>query len=115
MRFTQLVSQHMYFFLINHLAVVLFILCVCSVVSDSATPWTVTYQAPLSIGFSREEYWSELPFPSPEDLPDAGIKIASLVSPALAGGFFNTGATWEAPCFRNKETDIKNVNYPPHP
>ena len=39
-----------------------------------ATPWTVTYQAPLSMGFSRQEYWSGLPFPSPGDLPDAGIE-----------------------------------------
>ena len=39
-----------------------------------ATPWTVAYQAPLSVGFSRQEYWSGLPFPSPGDLPDTGIK-----------------------------------------
>ena len=44
------------------------------------TPWTVACQAPLSMGFSRQEYWTELPFPSPEDLPDPGIKPAS---PAL--------------------------------
>ena len=44
------------------------------------TPWTVTYQAPLSMGFSRQEYWSGLPFPSPGDLPDAGIEPGS---PAL--------------------------------
>ena len=46
------------------------------------TPWTVARQAPLSMGFSRQEYWSGLPFPFPEDLPDPGIKITS---PALAG------------------------------
>jgi len=50
-----------------------------------ATPWTVACQAPLSMGFSRQEYWKELPFPSPEDLPDLGIKPAS-----LAGRFFTT-------------------------
>ena len=45
----------------------------CSVVSDSlGTPWTVARQAPLSIEFSRQEYWSELPFPTPGDLPDTG-------------------------------------------
>ena len=60
------------------------------------TPWTVAHQAPLSMGFSNQEYWSGLPFPSPGDLPDPGIKPASLSSPALAGGFFTTGATWEA-------------------
>ena len=46
-----------------------------SVVSDSATPWTVAHQAPSSMGFSRQEYWSGLPFPSPGDLPDPGINI----------------------------------------
>ena len=64
-----------------------------SVVSDFGTPWTVACQAPLSIGFSRQEYWSGLPFPSLEDLPNLGIKPASPaspVSPALADGFFTT-------------------------
>ena len=42
-----------------------------SVVSDSATPWTVAHQAPLCMGFSRQEHWTVLPFPSPDDLPDA--------------------------------------------
>ena len=51
-----------------------------SVVSDSATPWTVAHQAPLFMGFSRQEYWSGLPFPSPGDLPDPGIEPRS---PAL--------------------------------
>ena len=45
--------------------------------SDSATPWTVAYQAPPSMGFSRQECWSGLPFPSPEDLPDPGIEPRS--------------------------------------
>ena len=48
--------------------------------SDSATPWTVAYQAPLSMGFPRQAYWSGLPFPSPEDLPNPGIEPGS---PAL--------------------------------
>ena len=52
----------------------------CSVLSDSVTPWTVACQAPLSMGFSRQEYRSELPFPSPGDLPNLGIKPGS---PAL--------------------------------
>ena len=63
---------------------------------DSATPWTVAHQAPLSLEFSRQEYYSGLPFPSPGDLPYPGIEPMSLVSPALAGGFFITSATWEA-------------------
>ena len=49
------------------------------------TQWTVARQSPLSMGFSRPEYWSGLPFPLPGDLPDAGIKPGSLMSPALAG------------------------------
>ena len=56
------------------------------------TPWTVARQVPLSMGFSRREYWSGLPFPSPEDLPHLGIKPAPLKSPKLAGGFFTTSA-----------------------
>ena len=58
-----------------------------------ATPWTVAYQLPLSMGFPWEEYWSGLPFPSLEDLPDPGIKPTSLMAPALAGMFFITSAT----------------------
>ena len=53
-----------------------------------ATPWTVACQAPLSVGFSRHEYWSGFPCPPPGDLPDAGMEPVSLVSPSLAGGFF---------------------------
>ena len=45
--------------------------------------------------FSRQEYWSGLPFPSPGDFPNPGIEPSSLTSPALAGGFFTTSATWE--------------------
>ena len=52
----------------------------CSIVSDSVIPWTVTLQAPLSMGFPRQEYWSGFPFPSPGELPDPGIKPGS---PAL--------------------------------
>ena len=60
------------------------------------TLWTVACQMPLSMGFSRQEYWSGLSFPLPGDLPDPGIKPTSLMSPALAGGFFATSTTWEA-------------------
>ena len=55
-----------------------------------ATPWTIAYQAPLPMEFSRQEYWSGLPFPTPGDLPNPGIKPAPLVSPVLAGRFFTT-------------------------
>ena len=57
------------------------------------TLWTVAHQASLSMGFSRQEYWSGLPCPSPGDLPDTGIKPTSLMSSALADGFFTTSAT----------------------
>ena len=60
------------------------------------TPWTVAHQALLSIGFCRKEYWSVFPCPPPGDLPNPGIEPTSLVSPALAGEFFNTNTTWEA-------------------
>ena len=78
-------------------------LCMCacmltcfSCVWLSATLWSVAHQAPLSMGFSRQEYWSGLPCLPPGDLSDPGIKPASLMSPALAGGFITTSATWEA-------------------
>ena len=60
---------------------------VCSVVSDCATPWAVAHQAPLSMGFPRQEYWSGLLFPPPQDLPDPGIKPSTLASPTLAVRF----------------------------
>jgi len=56
-------------------------------------PWTVAHQALVPMEFSRQEYWSGLPFPTPGDLPDLGIESVSLGSPALAGGLFTT---WEA-------------------
>ena len=62
------------------------LICICLF----ATTWTVARQAPLSMGFSSQEYWRGLPFPPPGDLPDPGIKPASPVSPALAGRFFTT-------------------------
>ena len=69
-----------------------------SVLSNSLRPpWTVAHQAPLSMGFSRQEYWSGLPFTPPRGFLDPGIKPTSLASPALAARFFTTSATWEAP------------------
>ena len=56
------------------------------------TTWTVAHQAIVPMEFSRQEYWSGLPFPTPGDLPDLGIESVSLGSPALAGGLFTT---WE--------------------
>ena len=68
-------------------------MCITSMLSQVqlfVTLWIVARQAPLSMGFSRQEYWSELPFPSPGNLPNPGIEPMSLVSPALAGGLFIT-------------------------
>ena len=61
--------------------------CVISV-QLFATPRTVARHAPLSMGFSRQEYWSGLPFPPPVDLPDTGTEPASPTSPGLSSGFF---------------------------
>ena len=62
-----------------------------------ATPWTVTHQAPLCMAFFRQEYWSGLPCSRTGDLPNPGIKPMPLASPAMAGRFFTTSITWEAP------------------
>ena len=69
------------------------------VLGNSETPQTVTRQAPVSMGFSQQGYWSGLPFPPPGALPDPGMGPMSLVSPTLANGFFTNGATWKAPQF----------------
>ena len=84
-----------------------FIHCVCMHVHSHVwlfpTPWektdrqTVVYQAPLSMEFTRQEYWSRLPFSPPGDLPHPGNEPASLVSPLWASGFFNHCVTWEVP------------------
>ena len=76
--------------------------CVCMLSSFScvrlcAHPRTVAHQAPLSMGFSRQEYWSGLPFSSPRELPNPGIEPMSPMSPALAGGFFTTSGTCRTP------------------
>ena len=76
-------------------------------------PWTVARQAPLPMGFSRQDYWSGLPFPLPGDLPDLGMELASLTSPVLAGGFFTTGTTWEGlapwpPSFMQIDTILRS-------
>ena len=71
-------------------------MCVLSRVRLFVTLWTVVRQAPVSLGFSRQEYCSGLQCPPSGDLPDSGIEPASPASPASAGGFFTTSATWEA-------------------
>ena len=71
---------------------------------NSVTLWTVVCQAPVSMGFSRQEYWSGFPCPPPGDLPNPWIEATSLRSPALAGGFFTTGTTWEALWYYSRDT-----------
>ena len=74
-------------------------MCVLSCFSHVrlCNPMDYSLPAPLSMGFSRLEYWSGLPCPPPGDLPNPGIKLVTLKSSALAGRFFITSATWEAP------------------
>ena len=60
------------------------------------TPWTAAHQVPLFMGFSRQEYWSKLPYPPPGYLFNLGTEPVSLTYPTLAGGFFTTSDTWEA-------------------
>ena len=67
-----------------------------SCVQPFVTLWTVARQAPLSLGFSRQEYWIGLPCSPPGDLPNSRLKPMSLTSPALAVRFFTTSTTWEA-------------------
>ena len=72
------------------------IVCVLSRVRFFAISRTVAHQAPPSMGFPRQEYWSGLSFPTPGDLPDSQIQTVSLQSPAMAGRFFTIRATWKA-------------------
>ena len=76
-------------------------MCACmlnhfSHVQFFVTLWTIAHQSPLFMGFSRQEYWSGWLCPAPEDLPNPKMEPKSLMSPALAGSFFTTSATWEA-------------------
>ena len=74
------------------------VLCVLSCVQLFMTKWTEACLAPLSMEFSRQEYWRKMPFLIGEDLPNSGIQPMSVLSPALANGFFTTSITWEAQC-----------------
>ena len=77
--------------------------CVCTHASFAQscltfwTPWTIACQAPLSMDFSRQEYWSGLPLTTPEDLSNPGIETTSLRSPALAGRFFTAAPPGKPP------------------
>ena len=89
--------------------------CVCELRQVSCvwlclTLWTVAHWAHLSMEFPRQAYWSGLPCPPPEDLPNPGIEPTSLMSPALAGGFFTTSDTWEAPLIPAPWSGIKSTS-----
>ena len=80
-----------------------------------ATPWTVACQAPLSMGFPKQEYWSGLPFPAPGDLPNPGIELTSLVSPALAVDSLPLASPGKPedtdhihPCYFNKNAEVRS-------
>ena len=74
----------------------------CSHVQLFATLWTVAHQVPLSMGFSRQEYWSGLPYLPPGEPPDPGIEPTSAVSLALAGRFFTTEPPGKPECYTQK-------------
>ena len=75
-----------------------------------ATLWTLARQAPLPMGFSRQEYWSGLPVPPLGDLPNPDIEPKSLMSPAMAGGLFTTSTTWEAHGHADQILNCPNCN-----
>ena len=75
-----------------------------------ATLWSAARQSPLSMGFSRQEYWTGLPRPPPGDLPDPGTELTSLKSLALAGKFFTTTATWQAQSFMAHAKQMRTLS-----
>ena len=90
-------------------------MCCCfSHVRLFATLYTVAHQALLSVGFSRLEYWNGLLCPPPRDLPDPGIESTSLMSPALADGFFTTSITWEAKINFQSNHSVMSDSLQPH-
>ena len=73
-------------------------MCMLSVVSDFTTPWTIAHQVPLFMEFSRQNYWSGLPFPPPGDFPYLEIEPEPLVSPELQVDFLSTAPLIHAVC-----------------
>ena len=82
--------------------------CMLICVQLFVTQWTVDYQVPQSMGFSRQEYWSGLPFSSPGDLLDPGMELISSEAPALAGRFLTTEPPEKFQC-QSKEERIKKM------
>ena len=88
----------------------------CSVVSDSfVTLGSAAHQAPLSMGFPRQEYWSGLPYPPPEDLPNPRIEPESFVSPALADEFFTPATPGEPQKKRRRKLKLSWGHFPGGP
>ena len=71
-------------------------------------PADAARQVPLSLGFSRQEHWSGMPYSPPGDLPDPKSEPKSLKSPALAAGFFTTSSTWEAPQEAIRPSEVRS-------
>ena len=95
----------------THVIMLLWLRCFSHV--QLCDPIDIARQAPLSMGFSRQEYWRGLPCLPPEDLPNPGIKLSSLTSPALAGRSFTSCATWEAHVIihcQSMQWTVQNVN-----
>ena len=95
--FTDDSSSSFFYFLRKYLYICVCVLSCFSHIRLFATLRTGACQAPLSMGFSRQEYWIGLSCPTPGDLPDPGIEPMSLTSPTLVGRFFTTSAAWEIP------------------
>ena len=81
-----------------------------SVVSNSATPWTAAHQAPLSVGFSRQEYWSGLPVPTPEDLPDPGMEPASPAWQVGSLPLSHLGSQWYYSVIKKRTDPCNNLH-----
>ena len=86
-------------------------LCCFSRVQFFVTQGTVGCQPPLSMEFSRQEYWSGLPCSPPGDLPEPGIEPTSLMLPTLAGGFSTTSATWKPSMNMGVQISFKDSNF----
>ena len=76
-----------------------------------AAPWTIAHQVPLSMEFSRQKYKSGLPFPTPRDFPNPGIKPVSIVSAALAGRFFTTVPLENTTLYTQKNSDLMTTSW----
>ena len=106
--------SHLYFLLKSQCCPCACVLSHFSRVWLFATLWTIAHQAPLSMIFARQTYWSRLPWLPPGHLPGPGIEPASLTSPALAGRFFTTSTTWEAQHYSQFSHSVVSDSLRPH-